>query len=228
MISIIIPTYNEAANISDLVTYLKKNAGTAVAEIIVADGGSTDDTIDVARDAGARAISSPKKGRASQMNYGASIAKGTILYFVHADTFPPLTFEADIIEAVNNNYSFGRYRTKFSSHKWLLKLNAFFTRFDLFVCSGGDQTLFIKRELFESISGFNDEMLIMEDYDIVTRAKRKGWYKIIQKEAIVSARKYDRNSWLQVQKANYTIVKMYQRGASQQEMVASYKKMLNS
>ena len=94
------------------------------------------------------------------------------------------------------------------------------------MCYGGDQTLFIRKELFETIGGFNETMLIMEDYEIVTRARQQAKYKIIQKGALVSARKYDTNSWFTVQKANYTIVQMYKKGATQMEMVAAYKNML--
>ncbi|MEO7046266.1 MAG: hypothetical protein ABI091_13230 [Ferruginibacter sp.] len=161
------------------------------------------------------------------MNYGASFANGDVLYFVHADTFPPLTFVNDIINAIANGYGFGRYRTKFDSNKFVLKMNAFFTRFDIFMCYGGDQTLFIKKDVFNTIGGFKEEMLIMEDYEIVARAKQKSKYKIFSKASLVSARKYETNGWLKVQKANYTIVQMYKKGASQNEMVTCYKKMLD-
>lgn len=225
MISIIIPTYNEAENIHQLITYLKQNGGSEVNEIIVSDGGSKDATIQIAA-AGAIAILSPPKGRAAQMNFGASQATGTVFYFIHADTFPPESFVTDIKNAIAANYDFGRYRTVFGSHKKILQLNAFFTRFDWFVCYGGDQTLFIKRNLFGLIDGFNREMLIMEDYDIVQRAKQKGRYKIIQKNAWVSARKYETNTWWQVQKANYLIVQMFKKGATEEAMVDRYKTLL--
>ncbi len=161
------------------------------------------------------------------MNYGASLATGDILYFIHADTLPPSSFEKDIKKAVAEGFGLGRCRTIFDSKNWFLKLNAFFTRFDLFVCYGGDQTLFIKRDFFNSIEGFNTEMTLMEDYEIVERARKKAEYKIIQKGALISARKYKTNTWLRVQRANYKIVKMYKRGICQQEMVKKYKELLN-
>ena len=225
MISIVIPTYNEAENIGPLVTYLSKNCkGTC--EVIISDGGSLDETMQVAEAAGARVFLSPARGMASQMNYGASIAKGDILYFIHADTFPPESFVGDIQKALHEGYDFGRYRTAFNSNKAVLKINAFFTRFDWFVCYGGDQTLFITKTLFNSIHGFNEHMRIMEDYDIVLRAKNFGWYKVLRKAAMVSARKYETNSWLTVQMANRKIIQMYKKGASQQDMVNKYKEML--
>jgi rSAM/selenodomain-associated transferase 2 len=209
-----------------LIRYLKESSVSSNVEIIISDAGSEDKTIKVAEDAGAIALISPKKGRAAQMNYGASIAKGEVLFFVHADTFPPKNYVTDINEAVNRGYELGRYRTKFRSNKTILKVNAFFTRFDLFVCYGGDQTLFIVKNLFNKINGFKEDMLIMEDYDIVIRARQTARYKIFKEAALVSARKYETNSWLKVQHANKKIVDMYKKGASQEEMVAKYKEML--
>ena len=172
MISIIIPTYNEAESIQQLIAYLLIHGGTGLKEIIVADGGSTDNTLLLAAEAGATAVVSPLKGRAAQMNYGASLAMGNCLYFIHADTYPPPTFSTDIQQAIEKGYGVGRYRTRFDTDKWLLKINAFFTRFDLFVCFGGDQTLFIRRQLFDVYRGFKEDMRIMEEYEFCVRARK--------------------------------------------------------
>lgn len=226
-ISIIIPTYGEEDTIGKLVSYLKKYGGDKIAEIIIADGQSTDGTIDEAIQAGANGVTAPVKGRAAQMNYGASLSVGEILYFVHADTFPPSSFAEDIIQAVKKRFDLGRYRTKFDSRKWYLKVNAWFTRFDWFICMGGDQTIFVTRSLFEKTGGYLDSMKIMEEYEFSKRARSNHNYKIFSKPALVSARKYDTNSWWRVQMANRRIVNMYKRGATQQEMIDAYKKMLN-
>ena len=227
-ISIIIPVYNEAGNIGKLVSFLMQHQHNLVAEIIVVDAGSSDDTINVADNAGAITVISPKKGRAAQMNYGASVAKGDVLYFIHADTFPPASFANDIISAVEKGFAAGRYRTKFNSPKWYLKINAWVTRFDWFICMGGDNTLFVTRKTFENAGGFNSTMRIMEEYEFCERVRKEGVnYKILNGAALVSARKYDTNSWLRVQMANKKIVSLYKKGASQQEMVDTYKKMLN-
>jgi rSAM/selenodomain-associated transferase 2 len=225
-ISIIIPVHNESENIVKLVRYLVQHKKESVIEILVVDAGSTDKTIEIAVEAGAVALVSPQKGRAAQMHYGASMAKGDILYFIHADTFPPVTFVSDITDAINEGFELGRYRTKFNSPKWYLKINAWFTRFDWFICMGGDQTLFIKKDLYLQAGGFKADMLIMEEFEFVPRARQLAKYKIFKMTALVSARKYDTNSWWQVQMANNKIVSMYKKGSSQNEMVAMYKKML--
>lgn len=225
-ISIIIPTYNEAENIAKVIMHLKEYGSDSVVDIIVSDGGSGDDTISKAKAAGAQAVVSPGKGRAAQMNYAASFAKGDILYFVHADSFPPAGFANDIQQAVNDGYDLGRYRTRFDSSKTILKLNAWATRFDLFLCMGGDQTLFIRRQLFMVCDGFKEDMKIMEDYEFCDRVRKRGRYKIMSGTALISARKYDTNSWLKVQRANARIVRMYKQGASQQSMLDTYKQLL--
>jgi rSAM/selenodomain-associated transferase 2 len=225
-ISIVIPALNEAAQIAGLIYFLKKNGTAALKEVIVVDGGSHDNTLRAAKEAGAMVVQSPVSGRAPQMNYGASLANGEVLYFVHADTFPASNFATDILRAINDGFDLGRYRTKFLSDKWLLRLNAWFTRFDLFVGMGGDQTLFIRKNLFDELGGFNEALVLMEDFEFCERAREKGKYKILNGEALVSARKYEKNSWLQVQLANAKIVSLYKQGASQQQMVEEYKRRL--
>ena len=95
-ISVIIPTFNEAESIGSLILYLLKNANEDLIELIVVDGGSNDGTIRIAKACGAKVIVGTSKGRSSQMNEGVINSSGEILYFVHADTIPPVSFMADI------------------------------------------------------------------------------------------------------------------------------------
>src|SRR5437870_3430998 len=131
MISIIMPTYNEEERIGKTIAQLKKRDNkNLITEIIVADGGSSDNTLCVAGKAGAVSVRSPVKGRAAQMNYGASLANGAILYFLHADTIPPNNFTAEIIETINEKYCAGCFNMRFDHEQWFLQANAWFTRFD--------------------------------------------------------------------------------------------------
>ncbi len=105
-------------------------------------------------------------------------------------------------------------------------MNAFFTRFDIFMCYGGDNTLAICKKLFGEINGFDETLAIMEDYDITERARKKGHYAILKECVKVSARKYEKNSWMAVQKANYKAVKMYRQGVKTPVIAAVYKQSL--
>ncbi len=226
-ISIIIPTYNEAAYIGKLVIYLTKNGGSKVEEIIVVDGGSTDNTANIAKRKGAQVIISDKKGRAAQMNRGVEKATGKILYFVHADTLPPKTFVEDIFIAVEEGYKIGGYRFKFDSDKLLLKLNAYLTRFNIIICRGGDQTLFVTRQLFDELGGYNDDQLIMEEYDFMKKARKENRFKVIQKDTLVSARKYDHNSYARVNFANFIAFNMWRLNFNRNRILSAYKSLLH-
>ncbi len=228
-ISVIIPTYNEAENIGFLITSLQKYGGDNLHEIIVVDSpDSKDNTFEIAQKLGAIVLKSTKKGRAFQMNLGADIASAEVLYFVHADTKIHPDFVADIIKTFQNGFDFGCYRYQFDSSYWLLKINAFFTRLPFIWCRGGDQTLFIRKLNFHKIGSFREDFQIMEDYEFILRAKKTLKFKIIPKNVIVSARKYKTNSYLRVQKANFTIMRMFLNGKfSQQEMSDTYRRMLN-
>jgi rSAM/selenodomain-associated transferase 2 len=226
-ISIVIPTYNEAENIEALVRYLSACGGLADVEIIVADGGSTDATVRNALKGGALAYVSPVKGRAGQMNYGVTKATGSVLYFIHADTRPPQSCLNDIAKAVNTGYDCGSYSFKFDSNRLLLKINSFFTKFNYLFFRGGDQSIFVTRDLFAKVGGFDSNMLIMEDYDFLSKIWKEGKFKLMPGSTIVSARKYETNSWLTVQLANLKVVRMFKKGASQKEMIDTYKQMLN-
>lgn len=225
-ISVIIPTYNEEPHIGDLVRHLLRCAGPHLADLLVIDAGSADRTREVAREAGATVLVSPQKGRATQMNYGARLAKGEVLYFVHADAIPPGTFVHDISAAVAEGFPIGCYRFRFQSEKLLLKLNAYCTRFDRIMCRGGDQTLYVTRAVYEELQGYREEYLIMEDYEFIRRARQRHPFKIIPKEVLVSARKYDHNGYLRVNLANLTMFLMWFARCSQTRMVSTYKRLL--
>ncbi len=225
-LSIIIPTYNESNHISDLLLHLQK-VSHGNSEILVCDGGSTDGTQKLVEDLNIPLLLSPTKGRAQQMNYAARQSKGDVLYFVHADTLPPLSFYEDIQNAIEENYSIGCYRFRFNSDKKMLKVNSYFTRFDRLMCRGGDQSLYLTKSLFKELNGYCEKHKVMEDYDIIIRARKKNQFKIIPKDVIVSARKYDHNSYLRVNVANLAAFILFYAKVDQEKIIRFYKRMLN-
>lgn len=101
-ISVVIPTFNEEKNIIQLVGAIKKFGEEIVNEVIIVDGGRTDHTLGVVNATGIKIHTSPKKGRASQMNYGAHHATGEILFFVHADVRVPDGFAWATLQGVTD------------------------------------------------------------------------------------------------------------------------------
>jgi rSAM/selenodomain-associated transferase 2 len=225
-ISVIIPVLNEADRIQELIRFIENHPGESEIEVIVVDGGSADDTVQIARAAGVRVYVLEIQSRAAQMNLGAKMSRGQLLYFVHADVRLVPTFASDIRHAVVQGSHAGCYRYTFDSPKVILRVNSFFTRFNTLMCRGGDQTLFVKREVFEQLGGFNEYYSIMEDYDFIRRLKRKFHFGIVPKNVLVSARKYDTNSWLCVQLVNLTVFILFFLGASPTKMKWVYRKFL--
>lgn len=199
-ISIIIPTYNESENIGKVLDHLKENSSPEnIQEIIVSDGISDDDTLEIARSMGAKIVDYKHTGRARQMNAGARMATGDLFYFLHADTYPPEGFDRDIVDSINQGYGAGCFRMKWDMDHPLLNFFAFFTRFNCQWCRGGDQSMFITRELFEKIHGFNEVYRFLEDYEIIPRIKKHARFRVIQRDIITSARKYRKNGVLRLQ-----------------------------
>lgn len=217
---------NEAKFLTRLLPYLKKHGGVYISEIIVVDGGSTDDSINISEKLGATVLSS-KPGRAIQMNCGVKSATGDLLYFVHADTLPPDSFAKDIISNYQNGYLIGCYRFKFDSPKWYLEINNYFTRFNKLWCRGGDQTLFIEKAFFEHLGGYNENMAIMEEYPLLEKAMSRTAFIVMPKSTLVSARKYDNNSYFRVMWANFLAFRKYKKGEDSVVIKSTYYSILN-
>lgn len=225
VLSVIIPTYNEAAGIGLLVHSLRAHGG-AELEIIVADGHSTDATIEQAEAAGARVVRSPRKGRAAQLNAGAAAATGAVLYFLHADSYPPNSFAADIRQAVGAGASSGCYRLAFDDPHWLLRLSAWCTRFDFDAVRFGDQSLFVRREVFARAGGFREELIVMEDQEIIHRLRQGGAFRLLAGAVTTSARKYRANGVVRLQAIFTLIYLLYRLGVAQTRLVQVYRALI--
>ncbi len=225
-ISVIIPTLNESAHLNPLLIRLRSGAESRQVEIIVVDGGSSDATCKIARAHRVRLIET-EACRARQMNMGVDMAEGEVLYFVHADTLPPLSYCEDILQALRDGYDVGCYRFKFDSSHVLLKINAFFTRYPQMWCRGGDQSLFVRRDVFDQIGGYRDGDVIMEEYEFLKKAKADYRFVVLPKNILVSARKYRSNGYFRVQFANLVAFNMYRLGMGSERILQTYRTLIN-
>lgn len=223
-ISIIIPVLNEEASIVKVLRYLKHNSSQDhIREILVVDGGSKDNTVQLAKDFGVDVIESPR-GRAKQMNLGAQIAKGDIFYFLHVDTLPPKHFDHRIITAVNEQHEVGCFQMRFDSNSRFLKFFAWFSRVNHTICRGGDQSLFITRSLFFKTKGFNEDYIVYEDNEFIGRLYKKTYFKILPQQVQTSARRYEERGMVQLQFHFGMIHLNYYLGAGPEKLYQYYRK----
>ena len=224
-ISIIIPSFNEEERISNLVRFLKQNSSSKnIEEILVVDGGSTDSTRAFANKEGAKVIISPKKGRGFQLYFGGLKAKGEILYFLHADTFPPKNFDELIISEVKKGYRSGCFRLKFDNPHPFLEFFGWLSQFDFKIGRGGDQSLFVHREIYEKVNGYNYNLLITEDLDIVQKIIKVSAFKVLKQEIVTSARKYNKNGIFFLETIYVVIYFLYYFGVDSTILSQFYKK----
>lgn len=219
-LSIIIPTLNEEEQIERLLKRLF-SVSLQNMEVIIVDGGSTDKTLDIASSFPV-ILKKSKPSRAIQMNTGAKAAQYENLYFVHADTLPPIHYQEDLKNALKKGFPAACYRSKYDTSLAILKLNAFFTRFYWLVARGGDQSLLIKKTLFKELGCFDENMEIMEEYPLIKELMYQKKLYIIPKAILISTRKYDNNSWFRVSRANYIAFSMFKKGIPTQQIKKRY------
>lgn len=189
MLSIIIPTLNEAATITTVIDTIE--AGDTI-EIVVVDGGSTDNTEELATLAGATVIHS-QPGRATQMNAGAYHAAGTILLFLHGDTLLPKGYAPLITQALQiPDVSCGAFSLYIDSAHWSLHCIAAGAnlRSKILQLPYGDQGLFTTAATFRAVGGFPN-LPIMEDYYFVRSLGKRGKIITLPQAVITSSRRWD-------------------------------------
>ncbi len=196
-ISIIIPVLNEEKKLSKTLSYLQsfRHSGH---EVIVVDGGSTDNSLKLAREAAAHevidsvVVSEP--GRALQMNSGAAIATGGVYLFLHADTVLPENALQLISSFNHNKHYWGRFDIRLSSDRIIFRLIEHLVnlRSRLTSIATGDQAIFIEAELFKSIGGF-PEIVLMEDIAISRLLKKQLIPVCLKTKVITSSRRWETN-----------------------------------
>ena len=195
-LSIIVPTLNEAsgivANLEALQAFRRRSA-----ELIVVDGGSSDDTQTLAAP-WADAVVSVSRGRATQMNAGARLARGDVLLFLHADTRLPESADLLITTSLDDERRiWGRFDVAIEGTHPLLRVVAWSMnwRSRLTGIATGDQAMFVRRSIFERIGGFPD-LPLMEDVALSRRLKRFGRPLALSSRAVTSGRRWEQRGVL--------------------------------
>jgi rSAM/selenodomain-associated transferase 2 len=230
MISIVIPVLNEASNILKLLQHITSNSSRKnIAQIILVDGGSIDGTQDLITRFSTTSsfdilLISSEKGRAKQMNSGAQKATGNVLYFLHADSFPPNNFDTLILTEVTKGNPAGCFKMQFDSSHWWLILASYFTKFSWRACRGGDQSQFITRQLFDEIEGYDETYVIYEDNILINELYERKKFVVIQEWLRSSARLYEEKGVMYVQFHFLAIYLKRCLGADADELLAYYEK----
>ncbi|MGB7746563.1 MAG: TIGR04283 family arsenosugar biosynthesis glycosyltransferase [Verrucomicrobiia bacterium] len=220
-ISVIIPALNEAQYITATMQSAQRGRP---CEILVVDGGSADDTVALARAAGARVIHS-QPGRARQMNAGAAQATGHALVFLHADTLLPADYPEVVAGTLRDPaVTAGAFRFRMGEKlagQWLIEWTAN-QRSRWRQSPYGDQALFLRRSLFEEIGGFAG-LPIMEDCEIVRRLRKRGRVITVAAAAITSGRRWRRLGLFRTTLINKLVILGYLCGVSPDRLAAFYR-----
>jgi len=191
IISIIVPVLDEEALIGPFIAHLRIRAPGA--EIIVVDGGSRDGTRSIAAPLADVLISAPR-GRASQMNAGAAVARAEIFWFLHADSILPHDAVRDIWSALNNtDLAGGCFRLRLPSRKVIYRISDSLGNLgvQVFGFALGDHGIFCRRDVFEESGGYPD-VPILEDAETYRALARQGRMRQLRAEIISSPRSYQK------------------------------------
>ncbi len=220
--SIIIPTLNEDQTIVNCLTVLQPFRKEV--EIIVVDGGSTDNTKKLVKLLADKVISS-EQGRAIQMNAGAESAQGNILIFLHADTFLPDDALSHITQAIGDSRQWGRFDVNLTGHHPMLKVVASFMnwRSRLTGIATGDQVIFVAKPLFESVGQY-PVIPLMEDIALCTKLKKISLPACLKAKVVSSGRRWERFGMFKTILLMWSLRLRYFFGADPQTLAVLYSK----
>ncbi len=227
-VSVIIPTLNAGPRLAQCLDALVTSAiDGVVKEVVVVDGGSTDDTTTIADGFGARIVNAPA-GRGGQLSYGADNARGDWLLFLHGDTVLETGWAKEVQQFIDADaYDAGVFTLAFDTDGIAAKVVATgaMLRTRLTKSPYGDQGLLISRKAYDEVGGFRD-MPLFEDVDLVRRLLRKSasmTFHIFRSKAVTSAERYERDGYVRRVFKNLILFTRYQMGAPPEKLVRDYR-----
>ena len=225
-ISIVIPALGEAKCINETIQHLRDQPGGMDCEIIVVDGDIHGETVNEIADMQVIAAIS-KRGRAKQMNAGAELATGQTLLFLHADTkLPNNAFEIITSFMDDEDNIAAAFSLGFDSDKRIMKIIQWCgnLRNRLARTPFGDQAIFLRRDYFNRIDGFQP-IPIMEDVELMKRIKRRGdKVRILKDKVRTSARRYEKDGPIRRALKNNLLLRLYYLGVSPYRLAELYTK----
>ena len=222
-LSVVMPALNESAGILTALQALAPLLARG-AQLLVADGGSQDDTVALARTGGAQVIDAPR-GRALQMNAGAQQASGDILLFLHADTRLPLDADRLMAQAITNGPQvWGRFDVRIEGqHRMLRVIAAFMNRRSRWTgIATGDQALFMTRAAFDAVGGFPAQPL-MEDIEISKRLLKLSRPACLRARVVTSGRRWETRGVWRTVLLMWRLRLAYWRGATPERLAERYR-----
>lgn len=221
-LSVIVPVWMEAAGISDTLQALAplRSAGH---EVIVVDAGSTDGTGRLAEPLCDHVITSDK-GRAVQMNAGAVVARGDILLFLHADTRLPFSALEHLSRFNSSQRVWGRFDVCLSGHRRLFKAIAWFMnhRSRLTGICTGDQAMFVRRNVFEALGGFQP-LPLMEDVELSRRLCLVSRPWCVSSPVVTDSRRWEKQGPWRTVFLMWRLRWRYWRGESPESLAEAYR-----
>jgi rSAM/selenodomain-associated transferase 2/rSAM/selenodomain-associated transferase 1 len=216
---VVIPALNEETNIRECVLHVRHlDPGV---EVIVADGGSADRTVQVAREAGAVTCGA-RRGRGTQMNAGAALASGDIVLFLHADTrLPANAFDVLVDSFRDERLQVGTFRVTYVPNHPAMALYSILARYDTVFSSFGDQCLVVRKQFFNSLGGFPDWPLF-EDVHFLRMARGKTRIHKFPATVATSSRRLHQNGVLRQLARDVWYIIQYLRGVPPEELAAKY------
>ena len=222
-LSVVMPALNESAGILAALQALAPLLARG-AQLLVADGGSQDDTVALARTGGAQVIDAPR-GRALQMNAGAQQASGDILLFLHADTRLPLDADRLMAQAIANGPQvWGRFDVRIEGKPRTLRvIAAFMNRRSRWTgIATGDQALFMTRAAFDAVGGFPAQPL-MEDIEISKRLLKLSRPACLRARVVTSGRRWETRGVWRTVLLMWRLRLAYWRGATPERLAERYR-----